>query len=368
MNRRAAAARTCATLIAVCASAAIAQPPCADPEYRHGISYVLPLRYQADFGHFAYANPQAPKGGSIRVPQMGTFDNYNAIVEIGRIAAGYGAMGSLVYDRLLEDSIDEPASAYVRLAAAVAVEQDYRWTAFRLRSDGRWHDGQPITVDDVLFTFDAIREHGSVALRTALADLAEIIVIGTNELCFVTRAGAQPKPDLAVHLPAASPSCRSTTGKGATSPRLQPSHPPASGPYRLRRAEFGRSLIYERVPEYWGQEHSRKQSRYNFDSVKFDYFRDENVMLEANKGDVVDVREESISKNWATQYDFRPCSEACSGPSCGSDAHLGPVVADLLELGSHNASKTSECAKRFGCCATSTSSIACISTTSTITA
>ncbi len=303
MNRRAAAARTCATLIAVCASAAIAQPPCADPEYRHGISYVLPLRYQADFGHFAYANPQAPKGGSIRVPQMGTFDNYNAIVEIGRIAAGYGAMGSLVYDRLLEDSIDEPASAYVRLAAGVAVEQDYRWTAFRLRSDGRWHDGQPITVDDVLFTFDAIREHGSVALRTALADLAEIVVVGTNELCFVTRAGAQPNPILPfIYGRIAILPKHYWQGRDITKTTTEP--PPGSGPYRLRRAEFGRSLIYERVPDYWGQDIPVNKGRYNFDSVKFDYFRDENVMLEANKGDVVDVREESISKNWATQYDF----------------------------------------------------------------
>ena len=306
MNR-VAIVSVCAALIAIHASAATTQPPCANPEYRHGISYVLPLRYAADFQHFRYANPEAPKGGGIRVPQMGTFDNYNAIVEIGRLAAGYGAMGSLVYDRLLEDSIDEPASAYVRLADGVAVEQDYRWTAFRLREDARWHDGQPITVDDVLFTFDAIREHGSVALRTALAELAEIVPIGARELCFVTRAGTEPNPILPfIYGRIAILPKHYWQGRDIAKTTTEP--PPGSGPYRLRRAEFGRSLVYERVPDYWGQDIPVNKGRYNFDSVKFDYFRDENVMLQANKGDVVDVREESISKNWATQYDF-PAAE-----------------------------------------------------------
>ena len=289
-------------LLAQCPLLAAA-PPCANPDYRHGISYVLPLRYDADFKHFAYANPDAPKGGAMRLPQMGTFDNYNGIVEIGRIAAGYGAMGSLVYDRLLEDSIDEPASAYARLADGVAVEKDYRWTAFRLRAEARWHDGRPITRDDVLFTFDAIREHGSVALRTALADLERIVPFGERELCFVSRADAEPSPITPfIYGRIAILPKHYWSGRDITRTTVEPAL--GSGPYRLRRAVFGRSLVYERVPDYWGRDLPVNAGRFNFDTVKFDYFRDENVMLEAHKGDVVDVREESISKNWATQYDF----------------------------------------------------------------
>lgn len=297
MHRLLLAALACASLQTV------ADAPCGNPDYKHGISYVLPPRYGPDFEHFAYTNPEAPKGGAMRVPQMGTFDNYNAIIEIGRLAAGYGAMGSLVYDRLLEDSIDEPASAYARLADGVAVEADYRWTAFRLRSDARWHDGLPITRADVLFTFDAIREHGSVALRTALADLDRVFSFGERELCFVTRAGAEPNPILPfiygriAILPKHYWESRDITKTTATAPL-------GSGPYRLRQAVFGRNLTYERVPDYWGVDLPVNKGRYNFDTVKFDYFRDENVQLEAHKGDVVDVREESISKNWATQYDF----------------------------------------------------------------
>ncbi len=289
--------------LAATVAASADDAPCANPDYRHGISYVLPLRYGAEFRHFDYANPDAPKGGTIRLAQMGTFDSYNAIVEVGRIAAGYGAMGSLVYDRLLEDSIDEPASAYARLAEGVAVERDFRWTAFRLRGGARWHDGQPITRQDVLFTFAAIREHGSVALRTALADLDRVFAFGERELCFVTRAGAEPNPILPFIYGriAILPEHYWTTRDIS---KTTTDAPPGSGPYRLRRADFGRSLVFERVRDYWGADLPVNKGRYNFDAVKFDYFRDENVMLEAQKGDVVDVREESISKNWATQYDF----------------------------------------------------------------
>ena len=277
--------------------------PCGEPQYRHGISYVLPLRYEANFRHFDYANPNAPKGGAMRLPQMGTFDNFNAIVEVGRIAAGYGAMGSLVYDRLLEDSIDEPASAYARLADGVAVEQDYRWTAFRLRQSARWHDGKPLTREDVLFTFDVIREHGSVALRTALADLHRIVPFGDGELCFVTRAGAEPNPIMPfIYGRIAILPKHYWQGRDISKTTTEP--PLGSGPYRLQDVGFGRYLTYRRVADYWGRDIPVNNGRYNFDTLKFDYFRDENVMLEAHKGDVVDVREESISKNWATQYDF----------------------------------------------------------------
>ena len=288
---------------------ASAAEPCSNPEYQHGISYVEPLKYPPGFQHFAYANPTAPKGGHMRLAQMGTYDSYNNILEIGRLAAGYGVMGSLVYDRLLEDTIDEPASAYVRLADGVAVEADYRWVAFRLREGARWHDGNPITVDDVLFTFSAIREHGSVALRTALADLAEVFAVGESEVCFATRPSADPNPALPFIYGRISILPRhywEGEGQGGTLDisKTTVTPPPGSGPYKLKRAAFGRNIEYERVADYWGKDIPVNRGRYNFDTLKFDYFRDENVQLEAHKGDVLDVREESISKNWATQYNF----------------------------------------------------------------
>ena len=281
--------------------------PCTDPEYRHGISYLAPLRYGPDFTHFAYTNPEAPKGGTMRIARMGTFDNYNGIVEIGRIPDGYGIAEGFVYDRLLDASLDEPAAAYVRLADGVAVERDFRWTAFRIREGARWHDGRPVTREDVLYTFDAIREHGRVELQTALADLDRIVPFGDRELCFVTRADRAPNPILPFVYGVMGILPRHhwmahDISKTTTEP------PPGSGPYRAEEANFGRTLTFRRVDDYWGRDLPVNRGRFNFDHLKYDYFRDENIMLEAQKADVVDVRQELTAKNWATGFGF-PAAE-----------------------------------------------------------
>ena len=287
-----------------------AERPCQQPHYQHGISYVLPLKYGPDFEHFDYANPQAPKDGRLRLPDMGTFDSFNNILEKGRIAAGMDLGGSrnLVFERLLEGSVDEPASAYGRLAEGVAVDEKYRWVAFKLRPGARWHDGEPVTAEDVKFSFDAFKEHGSVALKTAFTDLERVEIIGARELCFVTRPGAEINPIMpfaygGMPIHAKHYWAQRDISKTTIEPPL------GAGPYRLKTMDFGRSLVYERVPDYWGEQIPVNRGRYNFNTVKFDYFRDENVMLEAHKGDVFDLREETVSKNWATQYTF-PAAKA----------------------------------------------------------
>ena len=300
--------RMAATLLATVTVASLANAtsePCADPQYAHAISYLLPLKYGEDFAHFDYANPAAPKTGRMRLPVMGTFDNYNAILEKGRVAAGYDDAGGLVYDRLLEPSIDEPVSAYGRLADGVSKGPNLDWIAFRIRDDAYWHDGVPITVDDVLFTFEALREHGSVSIRTALADIERIFPFGEREVCFVRRQDRELNPILPFAI-----------GNYNILPKHYwdaPEHdiakttvdpPLASGPYRLKYAEVGRVIDYERVDDYWGRDIPVNKGRYNFDEITFDHFADEGVMLEAHKGHVFDVREEGVSKNWATQYGF----------------------------------------------------------------
>ncbi len=285
------------------AGGAAADGPCTNFEYSHGISYLLPLRYGPDFAHFAWANPDAPKSGTMRVPQMGTFDNFNVILEKGRNAAGYDMGGGLVYDKLLEPTIDEPVSHYGRLAEGVAKADDLAWIAFKLRDDATWHDGMPITVDDVLFSFEMFQEHGSVALRTVLAEVEDVFAFGEREVCFVRKADAERNPVLpfAIGGYAIMPKHyweRRDISKTTVEPPL------ASGPYELVRQETGRVLEYRRRDDYWGRDIPVNKGRYNFDSVKFDYFKDEGVMLEAHKGHVFDVREEGVSKNWATQYAF----------------------------------------------------------------
>ena len=286
-------------------SSAAESVPCANPDYAHAISYLLPLKYGADYTHFDYTNPAAPKTGRMRLPVMGTFDNYNAILEKGRVAAGYDDAGGLVYDRLLEPSIDEPVSAYGRLADGIAKGPGLDWIAFRIRDDAYWHDGVPITLDDVLFTFEALREHGSVSIRTALADIERIFPFGEREVCFVRRQDRELNPILPFAIGNYNILPKhywDAPEHDITKTTVDP--PLASGPYRLKYAEVGRVIEYERVDDYWGRDIPVNKGRYNFDEITFDHFADEGVMLEAHKGHVFDIREEGVSKNWATQYDF----------------------------------------------------------------
>ena len=290
-------------LACACASSVADDAPCTDVEYKHGISYLLPLEYDPNFTHFAYTNPNAPKTGVLRLPQMGTFDSYNVILEQGRLAAGFSLGAGLVYDRLLEGALDEPVSAYGRLAEGVGKAPDLSWVAFKLRDNATWHDGVPITVDDVVFTFDMFKEHGSVALRTVLGDLDRWFAFGEREVCFVRKPNAEVNPILLFAIGSYSILPKHYwESRDISVTTVEP--PLASGPYRLKLADTGRILEYERVEDYWGRELPVNKGRYNFARVEYDYFKDEGVMLEAHKAHVFDIREEGVSKNWATQYAF----------------------------------------------------------------
>ena len=277
--------------------------PCFQPKYQHGVANLLSPKYGKFFRHFEYANPKAPKGGSMRVPQLGTFDNYNSIVEKGRLAAGYEVTGGLVYDSLLEKAIDEPVSYYGRLAEGVAVAPNKEWIAFKLRSEATWHDGRPITTADVLFTFKMLKTFGSVAIKTALADLQDVFAVGDSEICFVRDIAAELNPSLPFIIGEFSILPKHYwLDKDISKTSIYP--PLGSGPYRLFEANLGRKVRYERVVDYWGANLPVNKGRYNFDTVEFDYFKDETVMAEAHRSGEFDVREEGVSKAWAKQYDF----------------------------------------------------------------
>ena len=276
---------------------------CQGAQYVHGISHLLPVKYSADFKHFDFTNPNAPKAGIMRVPQMGTYDNYNSVIEKGRLAAGFDITGGLVYDRLYEPSIDEPVARYGRLAESIDVGPDIAWIAFKLRKDAFWHDGKPVTPEDVVFTYETFKKHGSVALKTALEDISHVFAFGDSEICFVRNPEVEINPTLpyTVGIYSILPKHYWET-RDITVTTTEP--PLGSGPYKLKRGEIGRVIEFERVDNYWGRDIPVNKGRYNFDIIKFDYFKDENVMGEAHKSNVFDVREESVSKNWATYYDF----------------------------------------------------------------
>lgn len=274
-------------------------------QYQHGIIFVGELKYPADFEHFDYVNPDAPKGGHMRLPNQGTWDSFNNFVGRGRPATGVNFSGSanLLYDRWLEQSADEPTSQYLRLASGVAVAEDFSWVQFKLRADARWHDGEPITVDDAIFSFDAFKEHGSPALKTALMDVERIEQVGPSEVRYVIAENAIKNASLPLII-GQLPMLPEHYWRSRDVSRTTVKPPLGSGPYRIGKFAVGRYVEFDRVEDYWGRDLPVNRGRYNFDRVKFDYFRDESVMREAHKANVLDVRNETVSKAWASAYDF----------------------------------------------------------------
>ncbi|MCZ6890318.1 MAG: extracellular solute-binding protein [Gammaproteobacteria bacterium] len=278
-----------------------------EPAYRHGLSFIYPLSYGPQFQHFDYVNPDAPKGGSMRIAVFGSYDSFIATLDKGQPVAGISFTGypNLLYDRLLEPALDEATSQYGRLAEGVMVADDFSWVAFKLRNGAYWHDGEPITVDDVIFTFNAIKEHGSAELKSALLNVDRVERMGPREVRYVMKSGSTREPSIALLL-----------GRMAVLPehywrsrdisRTSVVPPLGSGPYRVGAHSLGRWVTFERVDDYWGRNLAVNRGRYNIDKVKFDYFRDSHVRRAAQASGVVDVALEGVAKNWATEYDKLP--------------------------------------------------------------
>lgn len=275
----------------------------------HGYSYIYGLELPPDFAHFRYVNSDAPKGGVLRTPGFDNYDSFNPILDRGIPPAGMSFLGfpKFIYDSLLEPAIDEPASQYGRLAHTVRVQGDT--IEFELRPEARWHDGQPITAEDVAFTFRAVRDHGSVELKSSLASVLAAETRAPSTVVFHLEPNAPDAATVPLFLgrmaifPAHYWRERDISKTVATPPL-------GSGPYRVGRFVPGRRIEYDRVPDYWGRDLPVNRGRYNFDTVVFDYFRDEHVRREAKAAGVVDVGLESVAKNWATQYDKLPAVQA----------------------------------------------------------
>jgi microcin C transport system substrate-binding protein len=272
-------------------------------EYRHGHSPVFELKYCGDFSHFDYVNPGAPRGGELRLSVAGTFNSFNHWAGRGRSAEGLTGHNSLLYDRLLVRSADEPAARYGLLAEGVAVDDDFEWVAFKLRDGAYFHDGRPITVDDVTFTFELLKEHGSAMIRTNLRDVIEVRQIGEREILFINNPEGTNNRNVIEHLgsmeilPKHYWQLRDPT-RTTTTPPL------GSGPYRIADHQPGRYVLYERDPEYWANDLPALRGRFNFDRIKFDYYRDESMRRQALKNGAFDLMLEQVAKSWTLDYDF----------------------------------------------------------------
>ena len=261
-----------------------------------GMSLFGDLKYGPGFTHFDYTNPQAPKGGMMRYSAIGTFDTLNPFVINGVPAAGI----SLIFDTLSASSEDEPASEYGLVAKTIDLAPDKLSVLYTLRKEARFHDGTPMTPADVIWTFDALQKKGLPAYREYYGDVTKVVPEGDRGVRFYFKSAKNRElPQILGQMPVLSKAYWS--GRDFEKTTLTP--PLGSGPYTIKSVDPGRSIIYSRVKDYWGADLPVNKGRYNVDTIRYDYYRDATIALEAFKAGQYDVRLENSSKDWATGYD-----------------------------------------------------------------
>lgn len=267
------------------------------PECVHALALHGQPKYSADFEHLDYVNPEAPKGGRMRqaAAAAGTFDNYNPFIIRGTPASGLGN----IYDSLTYHTADEAFTEYGLLARCMKMDPERRWIEFHLREEARFHDGTPVTAEDVAFTYDILRSQGRPFYRAYYADIEEIKVLDSHRVRFNLAATENRELPLIIGQIPILPR-HDWKDKDFSQPRTDP--PLGSGPYRIAEADMGRRIVFERNPDYWAKDLPINRGRHNFDQLIFDYYRDATVALEAFKAGRLDFRRENIARNWAEGY------------------------------------------------------------------
>ncbi len=253
-------------------------------------------KYGPDFKQFDYANPDAPKGGDIVLAAIGTYDTFNAFIVKGTTASGLG----LIYETLMVSSLDEAFSAYCHLCETIDVPDDRSSIEFTLRANARWHDGQPITVDDVIWTFETLRSKGAPFYRSYYKNVVAVEQTGERSVKFSFEDTTNMELPLIMGQLTVLPK-HYWADRNFEETTMDP--PLGSGPYRISEFDPGRSITYQRVEDYWGNDIPTEAGLYNYDQVRFEYYRDTTVALVAFTSGDVDYRAENSSKNWATSYD-----------------------------------------------------------------
>lgn len=286
----------------------------------HGYNFFGELKYPADYTHFDYVNPDAPKGGEIALDAQGTFDSLNPYTRKGRAAV----LSSVMYESLMDESApaDEYGSQYCLLCESLEYDEGKTYVIFHMRKDAKFSDGTPVTAHDIVFTHNLFLEQGlpsyAIAVKKRITG-AEALDDYTVRFDFADDISRRSLIDQVGSVPAFSKKWFEETGARLDEPRLETS--PGSGPYMIDNFEVNRRIVYKRNPDYWGKDLPVNVGRHNFDRIRIEYFADETAAFEAFKAGEYTFREEGNSKLWATSYDF---------PA----AQRGQVVKEALPDGS----------------------------------
>jgi microcin C transport system substrate-binding protein len=287
-----------------------AQTAPSEPAWRHALSLFGDVKYPADFKRFDYVNPDAPKGGVARMISLGTFDNFN--IAVSGVKGSIAPAAALIYEELMAKSQDEIVTEYGLLAEAASHPDDFAWVTYRLRKEARWHDGQPVTPEDVIFSIEALKKY-SPMYGSYYRHVVKYEKIGERDIKFTFDApGNRELPTIVGELPVLPKHYwEGTDSQGRkrdiSATTLEP--PLGSGPYRIKQFVAGRSVVLERVKDYWGEKLPVRIGENNFDEMRYEFFRDNTVALEAFKADQADWITENSAKQWATAYDFPAVTE-----------------------------------------------------------
>jgi microcin C transport system substrate-binding protein len=283
-----------------------------DPQltWRHALSLFGDVKYPADFKRFDYVNPDAPKGGVARTISIGTFDNFN--IAVSGIKGSIAPAVAMIYETLMARSQDEITTEYGQLAESAAHPDDFSWVVYRLRKEARWHDGQPITPDDVIYSLENLRKQ-SPFYASYYRHVVKAEKSGERDVKFTFNGpGNRELPTIVGELtvlPKHWWEGTTSDGKKRDISATTLEKPLGSGPYRIKEFVAGRSVVLERVKDYWGANLPVQVGQNNFDELRFEFFRDNLVALEAFKADQADWISENSAKQWATAYDFPAVTE-----------------------------------------------------------
>ncbi len=263
----------------------------------HGISIYGKPKYGKDFTHFDYVNPDAPKGGTLKMATFGTFDSLNPFIIKGVPATGLG----MTFDTLLSSSSDEPFAEYGLVAKSFEIDKNRTSVTFYINELAKFHDNSPITADDVIFSFNILKEKGSPIYRYYYGNVAKVEKTGNGIVKFTFKDNTNRELPLIIgQLPILSK--KYWENKDFSKTTLETVL--GSGPYRINKLEQGRHVIYERVKDYWAKDLPTRKGMYNFDTISFDYYMDTTAALQALKSRNYDLRIENEAKKWETGYNF----------------------------------------------------------------
>ncbi len=263
----------------------------------HAIAIFGEPKYGQDFKHFDYVNPSAPKGGDVKLASIGTFDNLNPFIIKGVAPDQIG----LLFDSLITSPADEPGAAYGLVAESMEYPEDRKWIIFNLRKEARWQDNTPITADDIVFSFYTLLKDGHPRYQLYYKDVEKVIKLSDRRVQFIFKNTKNRELPIIV---GAMPILSEKYYKNVKFNETTLTPPLGSGPYKVAKISPGRWIKYELLKNYWGKNLPVNKGRYNFGTIRYDFYRDDTVAVEALKAGEYDFRRENISKTWAKAYNI----------------------------------------------------------------